>query len=151
MIEPVFRSVALDDIPAPDFADVQLVVLPDGATADPETWAKSIFSVRSAPLLVRALLGLRQLLVPIIGVNKAEADVFEVSRVVGEEALIEADDNHLDFRVGVGVDSTQSLVRVTTAVRFNGWRGRVYFIPVRLLHGPVTRAMMNRAARTLTP
>ncbi len=151
MDSPAFRSLVFEDIPAPDFADVQLVVLPEGATTDPVTWAKSIFSVRSAPLVVRALLGLRQLLVPIIGVNKAESDVFDVSRAVGEEALIAANDDHLDFRVGVGVDAADSLVRVTTAVRFKGWRGRVYFIPVRPLHGPVIRAMMNRAARTLRP
>ena len=30
-----------------------------------------------------------------------------------------------------------------------GWRGRVYFAPVRLLHDAVTRSMMAAAARRL--
>jgi len=38
---------------------------------------------------------------------------------------------------------------VTTAVRLKGWRGRVYFVPVRLLHDPVTRSMMASAANQL--
>ena len=41
------------------------------------------------------------------------------------------------------------LVHVTTAVTLKGWRGRVYFAPVRLLHDAVTRSMMTAAARRL--
>jgi len=37
----------------------------------------------------------------------------------------------------------------TTAVRLHGWRGRLYFIPVRLVHGPIVRAMLARTARRL--
>ena len=73
--------------------------------------------------------------------------MFGSAEVIGEEALIAVDDTHLDFRAAVGVDSERSLLRVTTAVRFNGWQGRLYFVPVGLLHGPVTRAMMHRAVR----
>ena len=40
-------------------------------------------------------------------------------------------------------------VHVTTAVTLKGWRGRVYFAPVRLLHDAVTRSMMIAAARRL--
>ena len=145
----MFRSTAFADIPSPDFADVQMVPVPSGSSTDPVEWARAIFSVRSAPLLVRALLGLRQLLVPLIGVPPAEAGVFTIDEVVGEEALIAVDDTHLDFRAAVGVDAHRGLVRVTTTVRFNGVRGRLYFVPVGVLHGPVTRAMMKRAARRL--
>ena len=149
MDEPAFRSRVFADIPTPDFADVQIVPLPEGASSNPADWAGAIFSVRSAPLVVRMLLGVRQLLVPLIGVSKANSGVFRTREVVGEEAVIAADDTHLDFRAAVGVDAKRSLVRVTTAVRFKGWRGRLYFIPVGLLHGPVTRAMMNRATKSL--
>ena len=34
---------------------------------------------------------------------------------------------------------------MTTAVWFHGRRGRAYFLPVRFLHDPVTRAMTRRA------
>lgn len=148
--EPVFRSAAFDDIPEPDFADVVLVSIP--ATAhpiidDPAWWAKRVFSVRSMPRWIVLLLGVRQLLVRLIGVDRAPSSVFDVKAVVGEEALIAADDSHLDFRAGVAVDLGRRLLRVTTVVRFNGWRGRLYFIPVGLLHDPITRAMARRAVR----
>jgi hypothetical protein len=147
--EPAFRSAAFWDIPTPDFADVQIIPLPEGAPADPARWAGSIFSLRSAPWPVKVLLGIRVVLAPLIGIPKSESGIFDVQRVIGEEALIAVDDRHLDFRAGVGVDPDSKLVRVTTVVRFNGWRGRVYFVPVSVLHGPVTRAMMTRASRRL--
>lgn len=148
--EPILVSLVFEDIPAPDFADVALRSFPPGSPIDPETWARAIFSVSLAPSWVRWLLGLRQMVSPLIGVRRAPSRVFDVRRVVGEEALIVADDRHLDFRVGVGVDPVARLVRVTTAVRLHGWRGRIYFAPVRLLHGPVVQAMMSRAVARIT-
>ncbi|MEV7963018.1 DUF2867 domain-containing protein [Oerskovia paurometabola] len=56
---------------------------------------------------------------------------------------------HLDFRCAVGFDGAARLVRVTTVVRLHGWKGRAYFVPVRLAHGPVLTAMLRRAARRL--
>ena len=150
MNTPAFRSAVFRDIAVPDFADVQIVVLPEGAPTDPAGWATAIFSFRSAPWPVRLLLGIRALLVPLIGVPRSGSGGFQVGEVYGDEALIAVDDRHLDFRAGVGVDRDARLVRVTTAVRFNGWRGRLYFVPVGLLHGPVTRAMMTRASRRFT-
>lgn len=151
--DPVFRSTAFDDIPQPDFADVVVVSIP--ATAhpiieDPAWWAERVFSLRSIPRWIVILLGLRQMLVRLIGVKPAPSSVFDVKAVVGEEALIAADDRHLDFRAGVAVDIGQRLLRVTTVVRFHGWRGRLYFIPVGLLHDPITRAMARRAVRDFT-
>lgn len=148
--EPVFRSAAFDDIPDPDFADVVVVAIPSTAhpiIEDPAWWAERVFSRRSMPRWIILLMGLRQQLVRLIGVNRAPSSVFDVDAVVGEEALIAADDSHLDFRAGVGIDVEQRLLRVTTVVRFHGWRGRLYFIPVGLLHAPVTRAMSRRAVR----
>lgn len=145
-VRPHFSSLAFEDVPRPDYADVAVVPLPDGATTDPEEWARAIFAVRSAPLWVRGAFVLRQALVPLIGVSRGDQSVFDVARTAGEEALIVADDKHLDFRCAVGVDAAARLVRVTTVVRLHGWRGRAYFAPVRLLHGPVLRAMVRRAA-----
>jgi hypothetical protein len=148
--DPVFRSTAFDDIPEPDFADVVVVSIP--ATShpindNPAWWADRVFNVRSMPRWIVFLLGLRQLAVRLIGVERAPSSVFDVKAVEGEEALIAADDKHLDFRAGVAVDISQRLLRVTTVVRFNGWRGRLYFIPVGLLHDPITRSMARRAVR----
>lgn len=145
----VFRSRALDLIPEPDFADMQLLGIGPEGSIDPRRWAEAIFSIPNAPIWVRALLGLRQIAVRVIGVAPAHPSVFEVTEVVGEEAVVAAEDRHLDFVAAVGVDPERRIVRVTTSVRLKGWRGRVYFAPTRMLHGAVTRAMMRRAAQRM--
>jgi hypothetical protein len=150
MDQPALTSLALRDIPAPDFADVTLVPVPPGAPEDPAVWAAEIFSLRSGPRWIVALLALRQLVVGAIGVQRADPTVFKVREVVGEEALVGSDDRHLDFRAAVGLDPVARLVRVTTTVRLHGWRGRVYFAPVRLLHPPVVLSMTRAAVRRLT-
>lgn len=151
MPQPAFRSIAFDDLPAPDYADMSIGVLPQGATTDPEAWARSLFSVRTMPLWIKAAMGVRQLLAPLIGVPRAPRDVFHVRRVEGSEALLAFDDRHLDFRVGVGVDEKTRLVRVVTAVRLKGWRGRLYFAPVRVGHPLVVHSMLKRSQKLLGP
>ena len=146
-------SLALQAIREPDFADAVIVSIPPsttGLSTDPGWWAELVFSVRTAPKWVVALLGLRQLLVGLIGVKRADRSVFDITTVEGTEALIHTHDDHLDFAAGVAIDIDHRLLTVTTAVRFNNWRGRVYFIPVSVLHGPVTRSMASRAVSIAT-
>lgn len=144
---PAFVSLALRDLPRPDYCDVRVVPLPPDAPTDPAYWARTVFDTRHGPRWVLALLALRQVLVRLIGVPPAPRDTFAVDDVAGEEALIAADDRHLDLRVGVGVDAERRLLRVVTAVRLHGRRGRVYFGPVRLAHPVVTDAMVRSAVR----
>lgn len=150
MSEPHFWSLALVDIPSPDYADMSIGVLPAHATTDPAAWARSMFSIRTMPRWVLAALGIRELLVPLVGIPRVGSDdVFAVREVRGDEALLSRDDRHLDFRVGVGVDATNRLVRVVTTVRLKGWRGRLYFLPVRAFHPLVVQSMLKRAAKVL--
>lgn len=144
---PTFSSLALTGQSPPDWADVVLVALLPGSTGDARQWAEQVFSLRHGPKPVLALLALRQRLVGLLGIARADPDVFAVTEVVGDEALIVARESHLDFRCGVGVDHDAGLLRVTTAVWLHGWRGRLYFAPVSVLHDPVTRAMMRSAVR----
>lgn len=149
---PTFRSLALESIPVPDYADVLVLPVPSGqqeCPVDPKVWAEALFSPKSMPGWVAALMGLRQAVVGLVGIHRAPAGVFAVSKVSGEEALISADDTHLDFRCGVAYDADARLLRVTTTVRLKGWRGRLYFVPVRLLHPLVVHAMMARTIRRL--
>jgi hypothetical protein len=149
MRTPSFWSIAFDDLPAPDFADVSVGLLPSGAPTDPSVWAAHLFAIRTMPRWIVAAMGLRQILVPLLGVPRAPHGAFAVRRVNGDEALLSFDDRHLDFRVGVGVDAGTRLVRVVTAVRLKGWRGRIYFAPVRLAHPIVVRSMLRRTQRLL--
>lgn len=150
MAAPTFTSLAFDEIPTPDYADSFIVVLPKGSPIDPAVWARAIFCITSMPFWVRVALGIRQLLVPLIGVPKASRNIFSVSRVSGEEALIAVNDRHLNFRCAVGIDVDHRLVRVTTTVALKGWRGRAYFWPVRLFHPLVVHAMLTRAQRVMS-
>jgi hypothetical protein len=76
---PCFRSLAFREIPTPDYADVCLAVLPDGASTEPAEWAERLFSLESMPRWVAAAMGLRQALVPLIGVPKAPRDTLRVT------------------------------------------------------------------------
>ena len=147
MDQPGFVSMAFDDIPRPDFADVAVVFVPGTAALhdDPAWWVRQVFDVRPVPW-VAGLFALRQALVGLIGVSRGSGSSFDVRSVRGDEALVGTDENHLDFRAAVAVDHERRLLRVTTAVRLHGWRGRLYFAPVRLLHAPIVQAMTSRAA-----
>ena len=141
-------SIALRDIPQPDYADALIAAVSPQAPIDPEVWARTLFSLDSMPRWVVAALLLRQVAVRLIGIPPAARDVFNVRERQGDEVLIVADDTHLDFRCAVAVDRRMRLVRVTTTVRLHGWRGRVYFAPVRLVHPLVVGAMIRRANRS---
>ena len=52
---------------------------------------------------------------------------------------------HLRFVDGELAD--EHLLHVTTVVQLKGWRGQLYFLPVRFLHDQITRSMMTAAAR----
>jgi hypothetical protein len=146
-ITPTFSSLALADLPAPDYAEVQVYPLPPGSSTDPRWWAEAVFHPQM-PVVVRALMGLRQAIVPLLGMRPSSSgDTFAVREVVGQEALMSADEPHLDFRCAVGVDPTARLLRITTAVRLHGWRGRLYFGVVRLAHPEIERAMVLSAIR----
>lgn len=145
-ITPTFSSLALLEMPRPDFVEVMAVPLPPGSSSDPAWWARAIFG-GPPPAAVGALMRLRQAIVPLLGLRPSPPDTFAVRQVVGQEALMVAHEAHLDFRCAVGVDPTSRLLRVTTVVRLHGWRGRVYFAPVRLLHPSIERAMIRAALR----
>lgn len=142
---PSFVSLALDGPRPADWVAVTVVAVPADPSIDAAEWAEVVFSPRSAPPFVKALFGLRQVLVMLLGIPPAGTDVFAVQRVEGGEALIVTKDAHLDFRAGVAFDADRLLLRVTTAVWFNGLRGRIYFVPVAFAHDVITRAMMRRA------
>lgn len=146
---PVFRSLAFEGLTRFDYGDVILASKPPRSTDDPRVWAETLFAPSSSPVWVKAAMGVRMALAPLVGLEAAPRGVFDVRTVVGEEALIEYADKHLTFRCGVGVDAEAAVLRVTTVVTFNDWRGRVYFTPVSLAHPLVVHAMLRRARRAL--
>jgi hypothetical protein len=140
-------SIALRDIPHPDYAEATIVTIGPHGSVDPAAWARRIFDIDTVPGWVATALRLRQIAVRLVGIPPATHDVFRIREHGDDEVLIAADDTHLDFRCAVAIDEGMRLLRVTTTVKLHGWRGRAYFVPVRLLHPLVMRAMIRSAHR----
>lgn len=141
------HSLALRDIPHPDYTHTVIEPLPAGASVDPAEWARRIFDLRRGPRWVGAAMAVREAIVPLLGIARSPDDTFDVREVTGHEALIVADERHLDFRCAVAVTDEGRTLRIVTAVRLHGARGRVYFAPVRIGHPLVIRALVRRAVR----
>jgi Protein of unknown function (DUF2867) len=138
-------SAAYQLMPQPDWAATTTVAMADGAARDPEEWAEAIFSVGATPGWVKVLFGAREVVARLLRIPPGQASMFAVREVRDGEAIIDTDDRHLRFVAGVRADDR--LLHVTTAVELKGWRGQLYFLPVRFLHDQVTRSMMVAAAR----
>ncbi len=133
-----------------DLADAFAVRVPPGTPDDPQDWADRIF--RDPPAAVRALLRLRNALVPLIGVQRGDATAFATLVRTDREVLLGVDAPHLDFRASVLVepDDDGTTVTVSTVAAVRTRAGRAYLQAVRLLHPAVVRAMTHRAARVAT-
>ncbi|MGH8862235.1 MAG: DUF2867 domain-containing protein [Jatrophihabitantaceae bacterium] len=137
-------SVVYERMPRPDWAMTTTTAVPGVPARTPRAWAEAIFDQRSVPIWVKALYGVREVAVRVLGLAPGEASMLAVRDVVGDEAIIDTDDRHLHFVAGVRADA--GLLHVTTAVQLKGWRGHLYFVPVRFLHDQITRSMMQAAA-----
>ena len=140
-------SLALRDIPRPHYSHTVIVLLDEHPSTDSAEWAERLFDMRRAPRWVAAAIALRQALVPVLGIPRSPRTTFDARETIGDETLIAADERHLDFRCGVAVDAESRLLRITTTVRLHGWRGRLYFAPVRVAHPTVIAALVRRAIR----
>jgi hypothetical protein len=140
-------SVAYQLLPTPDWAMTTSIAVPDAEAHTAEEWARAIFESRALPAWIEALGAARAVAAKAMQLPRANQRMLAVDRVIDGEAVIDTDDRHLRFVAGIRTEP--GLVHVTTAVTLKGWRGKVYFAPVRLLHDPVTRSMMTAAARRI--
>ncbi|MEP7019650.1 MAG: DUF2867 domain-containing protein [Pseudonocardiales bacterium] len=141
-------SVAFELMPRPDWAGTTTVSIAPRDEHSAEQWARAIFDVGSVPAWVKLLFAARVLAAKAMRLPPGDPAMLAIDRVVADEAVIDTDDVHLHFVATVRTEP--GLVHVTTVVRFKGWRGRLYFAPVRLLHDAVTRSMMTAAAQRLS-
>jgi hypothetical protein len=138
-------SAAFDVVPNPDWASTTIVAIPSDAPDDPATWARAIFDARSVPAWGKALFGVRMVAAMVLRLPQGNRSMLAVDHVVADEAVIDTDDVHLHFGVGIRADPAAGLLYVTTSVALKGWRGKVYFVPVRFLHDAITRSMVHSA------
>jgi hypothetical protein len=97
---------------------------------------------------VTALMGLRQALVGLAGIERGDTSAFDTIARTDDEVLLGADAGHLDFRASVRREADR--VVVSTVVLLRNRRGRAYFALVRPIHPVVVRGMLARAARRLS-
>ncbi len=128
-----------------DFVDAWQVPTGRRMPTDPAVWAQTIFG--DAPSWVTALLRLRNELVGLVGIERGDASAFDVRARSEHEALIGTDAGHLDFRASILVQP--ETVTVSTVVTVHNWRGRLYLLPVRLVHPTIVRALLHRAVGKL--
>ncbi len=123
----------------------------------------------SIPTWTKALLGIREALVGLIGLKTAkgidmakeltdfegkEGQAIGLFRVLGrgeDELMVGESDKHLDFWLSfIGTSQAESFeMKLATAVVFNGWLGRWYFAPVKPLHRLIVPAVLKRMAKNL--
>ena len=142
-------SLALRDIPIPDYCDV--VVVPTGGVEepDPRVWAEAIFAHENSPLTSRGLRALRDEAVRLFDMVPPPQKEFVADEVVGSEALIVDDDDKLAVRIGVALLPGGELLQATTAVKYKTVRGRLAFAPRRLMHAAAVNTLARRAPTTI--
>ena len=140
-------SLLATALPRVDWADAYAVPARPGAPTDPQVWADAVFG-DPPPWVLGMLLGLPQLLVGFLGIDRAGATAFATVARSGDEVLLGSDERHLDFRASVRREPTR--VVVTTVVCVKNARGRAYSTLVRLVHPAIVRAMLAAAAYRLS-
>ena len=142
-------SLALRDIPVPDYCDVVIVPTQGVDETDPRVWAEAIFAHENTPLARRGLRALRDEAVRLFDMVPPPAKEYVTDEVRGSEALIIDDDQDLRVRIGVALLPGGELLQVTTAVKFLSVRGRLKFAPRRLLHASAVHTLARRAPTTI--
>lgn len=144
--EPVDSPLLRRALPRVDWSDAQELSLRPGMPADPQVWADLLFgTARSGP---STLMAVRDRLVRLIGIAPNERAAFTVSDRSDDEVAVGSDAAHLDFRAIVHTEPDR--VVVSTVVQLHNLRGRLYFAVVALVHPFVVRAMLNRAALSVS-
>ena len=157
-------SLAARAFPRIDYADAFRVRVPREPPESVDALCRALFS--DAPAWVILLMRLRNALVRPFGLRTTvppaslphpdgvlrpgdRVGIFRVFERAPAEVLLGDDDRHLDFRVSVRMESGDAAcwVVVSTVVRFHGWLGRAYFLPVRPFHRAIVPALLRRGIR----
>ena len=133
--------------------------------------AKAFFS--SAPNWVDKLMGFRNKMVAIVGLKTSgstadrqkdldnlkcekgeQVGIFRFYDKTENEIILGEDDKHLNFRVSLYLEKSkfkqeERKLIISTAVIFNNWFGRLYFLPVRAFHIPIVGTMLKATVRKL--
>ncbi len=154
------QSIIHSTLDRVDYSDAFRLTLPKGATHTIDAVAKQVFLM--TPKWISALMRLRDAIVSVIGLKTSpvtEIDLNKITLIEGNsiglfqvlkrndsEIIFGENDKHLDFRAGLLLQKTDhgDEVIFSTLVRFNGWLGKLYFLPVKPFHKLVVPSLLNR-------
>ncbi|MGQ4560250.1 hypothetical protein ACUH90_00155 [Dermabacteraceae bacterium P7054] len=142
-------SLALRDIPIPDYCDVVIVPTRGVQVRDPQIWAEAIFAHENASLAMRGTRALFDEALRMVDIVPSPRGELVTDEVRGNEALIVDDNAHRMLRIAVEVDENAPLLKVTTAIKFRTLRGRLAFIPRKLTHAAFVNTLARRAPVTV--
>ena len=127
-------------LPGHQFADAYKVPAPHGLDAIEATR----LAFAHGPLWIRALMGLRNRLVGVFGLNSAPASGFPIIRQSADEVLLGFNDKHLDFRIVVAIAG--GFATITTIVRWHNAGGRAYLAAIMPFHRVIAARMLEGVA-----
>jgi hypothetical protein len=144
-----------------DFLDSQCAPLPHPA---PDAAELTIATFFHTPGWVKALLGLRNLLVAPFGLKTGGASdlrpptreeinglrysgIFAVHSATPDEVILGTDDRHLDFRVSILRSEADDVVAISTWVRPHNLAGRAYLAAVYPFHRIIIARFLSNADR----
>lgn len=83
-----------------------------------------------------------------------QVGIFTVFDKAENEFILGENDKHLDFRVSLLVEPSENetnkaKLSITTAVKFNNWFGKLYFLPVKPMHGIIVRKSLKDIIRKM--
>src|SRR5207248_6893340 len=120
---------------------------PSGVRYSPEAWHEAMF--RDPPGWVTSLIRLRNRLAPAMAVRRVPpGDTFRILAHNDNELL--AGGENADFTLRISLLVEPGSVTCSTLTRARRGRGRAYLALIRPFHARVVRALLRRAARTLT-
>jgi len=121
-------------------------------TSSPE-WVDKLFEIRNR---IVGLFGLKtsgsidnrnQILDNFSGELGESVGLFKIFYKSVDEIVLGEDDKHLDFRVSLFIQRNQNEMNnlvISTAVKYNHWLGRLYFLPVSPFHKLIVPTMLKR-------
>lgn len=150
-----------------DYQDAYGIHLPVGQPVLVEKLPVLFFE--SFPFWAKVLLIIRETIAGLVGLKTArrsqvEKEMKEFTGKVGEsialfhvkdrsenEIVTGENDKHLDFLLSFFVNKKDDFTEIilTTTVKFNGWMGKVYFLPVKPVHKILLPVMLKRMAKRL--
>ena len=150
LIEHIFLTV--------DYADAYRARLPAGRQHDIEVVTRAVMSALLPCWTRHRRRDRLQVAIQNLDLQPGNSLAgWKVYQRAANEIILGADESHLNFRVSIVLTEQAGIqwLTVTTIVHYNNWRGRAYFVPVRVGHQiivpHVVRTAVHNVRETVPP